>query len=316
MKQAIKTAILIGVLASGAAAATVRIKPSVESGPGRISLGKVADVETPYAVKAERLLNITVAHLPKGVSAIEITAEDIRRALQVSGINVSEINLVGATKSGITDPASPVARRRLLEEAGLSYLGQAHPDAHFGFSFNKVDFDIMTVSDPIVMAARPQNVSGPVRFDIAEADNPTQKIGHLYATLSKQIPVVAARRNLPRGRMLGEADLEVKYMDAAAAEDGLMKINDASGHRLAKGMAAGEMLKTTLFEKEIIAHRGDSVSLVAKRKTMTLSLGSARAATSGALGDVILVKRSGSRTKQQARLTGPGRAELVMGDAE
>lgn len=121
--------------------------------------------------------------------------------------------------------------------------------------------------------------------------------------------VVVARRPINRGRMIEAADLAVQERRFTAAADiGLTQTDAAVGQRARDFIPAGAMVTAGSIEAAPVVERGDAVTMWIRRGGVVVKA-SGRAQQAGGLGDVIPVRRDGTKRKQdliEAVVTGPG----------
>lgn len=121
--------------------------------------------------------------------------------------------------------------------------------------------------------------------------------------------VVVARRPINRGRMIESADLAVQERRFTEASDiGLTQTDAAVGQRARDFIPAGAMVAAASIEAAPVVERGDAVTIWIRRGGVVVKA-SGRAQQAGGLGDVIAVRRDGTKRKQdlvEAVVTGPG----------
>lgn len=131
----------------------------------------------------------------------------------------------------------------------------------------------------------------------------------LVAEVAVLREVVVARRPINRGRLIEPADLAVqarRFTDAA--EIGLTDVSAAAGQRARDFIPAGAMVTAGSIEAAPVVERGDAVTIWIRRGGVVVKA-SGRAQQAGGLGDVISVRREGTKRKQdliEAVVTGPG----------
>lgn len=99
---------------------------------------------------------------------------------------------------------------------------------------------------------------------------------------------------------------ERRFTDAA--DIGLTDVSAAVGQRTRDFIAAGAMVTAGSIEAAPVVERGDAVTIWIRRGGVVVKA-SGRAQQAGGLGDVISVRREGTKRKQdliEAVVTGPG----------
>ncbi len=121
--------------------------------------------------------------------------------------------------------------------------------------------------------------------------------------------VVVARRPINQGQLIAARDLKLEERRFERSEEiGMVDIAAAAGQVCKRFIREGEMIDARSIETRPVVRRGDVVQIVAGGGGVEIRT-SGQAQTSGALGDVITVRRDGSRRKQDlidATVAGPG----------
>ncbi len=308
------TAILLAI-ATAAEAATVRVQPAAVAADAKITVADVAVIEEAGEDLSDRLAAIVVAHLPEGCDSREIRAESLREAIGAAGVNLTKVKVTGAVRCRVSLEASAGSERKALLAAVECYLRGAAPKARFSVADLEIDFEYTGDFTPVVTAVQPSAAAGPVRFDVADAADPSVKVGHLYADLSKSVPALVAKRRMVGGHKIVGDDLEVAYVSACEAPDFCSELSEVIGRRTLRTITAGEVLRAGSLENLNVIKRGDQVTFLVQTKSMTASVRTL-ALEDGAIGDVVRLRRLGQRREYLGRVIAPGRAEPLGGGAE
>jgi flagella basal body P-ring formation protein FlgA len=308
------TAIFLA-LATVAEAATVRVQPTAVAADAKVTVADVAVIEEAGEGLHERLAAIVVAYLPAGSTTREIRAESLREAIAAAGVNSSKVNLTGAVRCRVTVQGAASSGRGAFLTAIERYLRGAAPKARFSVADVEIDFEYKPDFVPVVTAVQPSAAVGPVRFDVADAADPSVKVGHLYAELSKSVPALVARRRMVGGHKVVGDDLEVAYVSAAEAPDFCSELSEVIGRRTLRTITAGEVLRAGCLENRTVIKRRDQVTFLVRTKSMTASVRTL-ALEDGAVGDVVRLRRLGQRREYLGRVIGPGKAEPLGGGRE
>lgn len=310
MRQ-VATAFLIMLAAATAHGATVRLREAADVDGRKVTLGDVAIIETTSPRERARLASVVVDYLPRRCTSRLIKSHAIEEALAGAGVDLSRVRVVGATSITVTSahaPGGPVS----LIDAAANYLAVVAPEGRWEVLDMELDFDVPQGFQPVVTAVLPAAAAGPVRFDVADAKAPLEKLGHAFASLARRVRVVVARKRLFAGRKLSADDVEVKYMPVEMAADAFGGAEDIVGCRLRRGFKAGEILRVDSVVGQPVINHGDTVNLMIAAGGMALSVKTV-AIERGALGDVVRLKRTGSHRVYLAKVTGPGKAVLIDG---
>jgi flagella basal body P-ring formation protein FlgA len=120
--------------------------------------------------------------------------------------------------------------------------------------------------------------------------------------------VVVARRAINRGRVVETGDLSVEERRfTSAREIGLTETSAAVGQRAREFIQPGRMLTAGLVESPPVVHRGETVTIWIRRGGVVVK-SSGKAQGAGGLGDVVSVRRDGTKRHSdliEAVVTGP-----------
>jgi len=296
-------------ITAAAQGAVIRVNESAVVETPRITLGEVAVIEAPPAQRA-RLAAVVVAYVPRGESGTDVAGETLREALSGVGFNLAELRMTGAVKTAVELKSSLALRA--VSTAAARYLAAAAPKARFAVANVKLDFAPPKDFTPVVTAVRPGATAGPVRFDIADAADPSVALGHARARLEKSVPVLVARRALPGGCRISAGDIEIKFLPAESARGALSDAHEAIGRRTLVAVSRGGALSAAGMEEEPAIRRGDKVVLAVTRGKLTVSVNT-RAQENGLVGDVVRLKKAHGRGEYLATVTGPARATPLSG---
>ncbi len=123
--------------------------------------------------------------------------------------------------------------------------------------------------------------------------------------------VSVASRNLERGQVITEADVEVRLMNIAQAGNGFTEDTERLvGMTLKRPLRAGETLRLSHLQPTKVVARGDKVVVEARSNGLTVvAEGSALAA--GHVGEQIRVRNLQSNRVVSATVVAAGRVEIV-----
>ncbi len=177
---------------------------------------------------------------------------------------------------------------------------------------------------------RDLQIDGPqYRFDVRPRE--TQVVGLLSyevdvyqgEELQRTVPIVAevwllkevvsARRSINRGETVEGRDLCIEERRFSNANDvGLTELAAAIGQQSRTFIRPGEMLQPKHLETKPLIGRGDRVMIWSRRGGLVIKT-TGRAQREGSIGDVIEVRRDGTKRKQdllEAVVTGPATVSL------
>ncbi len=311
----LSTALLVVVTAAaGLAGATVRMSESAVVDGARVTLGDVAVVDTMNAAERARLSGVVVAFLGAGETSTVVDSDAVRQALSGAGVNLAYVNVAGAASVAVSRANGALATATLAKTLEES-LSRLSPEGLFSLSDISMDFPMDGHFSPVVLDARPKDLSGRVRFDLADASAPDEVIGHAFATVTRTRRVVVAKRSIMTGRTLSAADLALETRPVAQCAGGIDSIEDAVGRRTLSTFEPENVLREGLLASDEVVRRGDEVLLEYVSETMTVAVRT-KALENAAVGDVARLKRDGDRSEYLGRITGAGRAVPVSGGVQ
>ena len=127
--------------------------------------------------------------------------------------------------------------------------------------------------------------------------------------------VVVARRALPRGKLLGPDDVTLvsltsDQLEAHRAVSWTDTIDQVVGKELRRAVRAGAPIPPDETQPPIAARRREAVDVTVQAGACTVRM-TAIALENGRLGEMIRLQNPNGKGDFMARLTGPGRAEVV-----
>ncbi len=297
-------------MAAAAPAALIRLKETAVVDTPQVRLSEIAVIEGTGPVERARLGAVVVAYVHRDAASTEVRSDEVQEMLAAVGFNLTRITMAGsvATKVELASAGS----HRTVSRAAERYLSAAAPGARFAVTALRLDFEPPDGFVPVVTAVRPAAAPGPVRFDVADAADPSVKVGHALANLEKSLPAVTARRSIAGGARISAGDVEIVYMPAGRASLAFRDASRVVGRRTVASLSQGEPLTPAHLEGEPAVRRGDEVVLAVEHKGLTVRL-SARAQEDGMIGEVVRLRAARGRGEYLATVTGPGRARPIAG---
>lgn len=260
-----------------------------------------------------RLLGASRCKVSRPLGAPRLSSQPVRASAGNTGVQ-------RRAKRGVMAPSvqakEPTARDvRTLETEVREFLAArlaglpGRIDVRFSRA-NRLDLALPAESHHFEIHAASPVAPGLVTLEVRShsADGATREVP-LVAEVAVLREVVVARRPINRGRLIEPADLAVqerRFTDAA--DIGLTDVSAAVGQRTRDFIAAGAMVTAGSIEAAPVVERGDAVTIWIRRGGVVVKA-SGRAQQAGGLGDVISVRREGTKRKQdliEAVVTGPG----------
>jgi len=124
-------------------------------------------------------------------------------------------------------------------------------------------------------------------------------------------PVLVARRPLRRGEALSPDDVVRQIRDISSLRGRPLRTDDDIHGRAARAASTGTILTDEVIEPIPAVRRGEPVIAVA-RIGAVCATARVLALADGAVGDTIRVRAGESRTEFLVRVSGPGRAEVIL----
>jgi flagella basal body P-ring formation protein FlgA len=157
-----------------------------------------------------------------------------------------------------------------------------------------------------------ERLAGRVQVSYSVGGGETPDKGGLLLWIHNYLPVARAARDLPRGRVLEESDVEYAETDVSQVPSPLLAATNLTGAwRTLTPIAQGQLLESARLTRELWVKTGDTVSVVFVRPGLSVTV-PGRAFGSGGPGEPVEVRLRGSSRRFQARITGV-REVLVEG---
>jgi flagella basal body P-ring formation protein FlgA len=138
----------------------------------------------------------------------------------------------------------------------------------------------------------------------------------LWARVKVLVPVsrVVATEAIPPGRTLDPALVRLESREEFPSPGFLTGLEEVAGKVARRSIAAGIALRPEWLEPAKVVNRGDPVQVEVVNGAAHLKL-DAVAASSGAVGDTILVLNVDSKRQFRARVLSPGKVLVTRGDS-
>jgi flagella basal body P-ring formation protein FlgA len=165
------------------------------------------------------------------------------------------------------------------------------------------DIFLLTVGIPIGDASPSETTTNALA-----PTNPTVERVQVRVRVTRRPKVLAARRTIPQGQTIHEADLE--WREADDIRNGASEPETVVGMEARRTIRQGDFVKVSFVKPPTLIKRDDLVEVAVAYGTIHVTR-TMKARSDGVLNDVIeLVPRDGSRQgKMLARVTGNGKAE-------
>lgn len=341
MNRAALFILLLALLASGTRAGdsiTLRRSATVEPG-APVRLADIADLQGPLA---ESLARIEVAADPVSLPldpdrTRRLDIDLVRRALERDRtINWSRLTLRGsAVRLVLPEPArnarpdlvapkpspareeeprTPITAgtiRALAHQVLLNILRVEPEDLRVRWPDRHDDLLEEAVGERIIhIQPLGRSPRIPLSVTIYEGDR-IVRTEHLRAELAVRRTVHLVARAVPRGTRLAEGDFTTRTMWLEPESDPAPEV---LGQMTTRRLEPGSVIARTDIEPPLVVQRGEFIALHCVAGAVALKA-RARALESARDGEVLRVEMTGTGEKVMARMSGRGRAVLVVPSA-
>ncbi|HWV16021.1 MAG TPA: flagellar basal body P-ring formation chaperone FlgA [Cellvibrio sp.] len=125
-------------------------------------------------------------------------------------------------------------------------------------------------------------------------------------------PVAIASRNLQRGELVGEADINISELDVSQYRQGYSKnAEQIIGKELKYPMNKGDAFRDSILDAPIAIKRGDEVSVEALAGSIRV-ITTGTAVSDGRVGQKIRVKNNNSAKILSATVIGAGKVQSIL----
>lgn len=124
--------------------------------------------------------------------------------------------------------------------------------------------------------------------------------------------IVVATRNLGRGDIVREADVELRVVEGPVrGVEAVSQLRDAVGLEVARPITAGQVLDGRSLQRPVLVRRGQAVTVCARAQGVSVRT-TAKALADGSRDDLILLESIETKQKFTARVVGPQQAEVYV----
>jgi len=290
------------------AATGIVFKQQVTVGDEQVKLADVAQVT---GKNREQLSRFVVGRSPVPGQKRLFKAEAIVRMLQLRQI---DFNWSGSRQIVVRRLGTPVTQTA-MREIVTQYLDEVQskfPRADVQFLNPHYPADFMLPVGETEHRVKPSSsrIIGSRRLSIQFVQGRrTVHTAVVSGTLAVMADVVTAVTDLERGVLLDASVLTMTPKDLGALRSPFFTIADVVGHRLKRGVRAGDVVKAQLLAVQHDVARGDVVRITIKQGGLMLNARGV-AQQNGAVGDVIRVLNSRSRKQLNGRVVAPGEVQV------
>lgn len=301
-----------------AAQVTVALPPSGTVAGPRILLGEVAfiDLLAPQArALAEAVAKVDLGSAPGAGEMVILRRGQLEQRLLASGLDFSEVAFALPEELTITGRGQELDEEN-LKQALEEYMAGTEP-------YQSGRYRLITVNFGPLPTLPPGRVS--YRFTPQGSTNPTHLAGTFFfavdgkevgrtrvtAQINLTIEAVLATRNLSRGHILQQKDLNLGWAPYTKARGAINDPNMAVGQTLKSALKAGEPLNDRNLTKSLMVRRGDMVTLTAQQGGLRVTA-TGEARQDGSYGDTISILNVNSKKIISGKITGPGQVAIIF----
>lgn len=336
MVQHFRRALLVWLwLCAAGIAGEISLRNTANVDHAVVRLGDVAEIYGLDDQKRTELLAIELLPSPasgqiKKISVREIQDAMARRAPEfaawtIAGSNEVAVSRAVTRKARAAPPSQPKTispvmgdrARNQIEEAILNYIRERLGDEAWD-----VEADLSEEQLAAVAAAHAVQVTGGryvdaerVQFRIevgAAEDRVTWKV---TARVSLPPMIVVARRELTRGEMIAEQDVElVRAGEAQGLLEPFASLDDVVGKETTRAIAVGQPVTEPSVRATLLVRRGQVVTVYSRCGGVQIRT-TGRAKEDGSHGALVPVEAIGSRAAFHARVSGPQEVEIYAASA-
>jgi flagellar basal body P-ring formation protein FlgA len=326
----IMTSVFVPFLAANPlTACELRLRTQCNPAGPVVTLGDVADIESADAQQSKSLAAVELFPAPGAGEQRLLSVREIQDLLLLRGVNLTEHRFTGSSEVAVQTivlrpriaankpvPAGEMQRiKRRVCEALLKYLGEHTTSPQtWDVQFELTDDLAGRLADPVCplsIAGGCDPWTGRQRFDLdvgaAKAST------HFVLDVNVRIvpPVVVARRQLARGAILREDDVELRRASAAdnTQAGALHSVEEAVGHELVRPIPAGSPIASDSLRAPLAVHRGEVVTVYAQSGSIRIRT-NARARDEGSVGELVAVESLLNRSTYYARVSGIREVEV------
>lgn len=262
-----------------------------------VRLGDVADIT---GANAEVLAAITLSPAPQPGQSKRLQSSLIQARLRRAGVDPAGVELRGARQVEATTLWQEVGRRQLAASLG-DHIRETMP---WSEEDTLVEIplpleDVVVPEGLLEIEWRPApgyRMVGDGAFQgVVRVDGRQERTLLVKARIEPHTDVLVTVTDLPRGRMIGPADLQVQRVPVSQAPLGaLSDLSDALGQVAQRNVFPGQVLTNRSMAKPVLIRRNQPVSFVTSSGAVRVQ-GRAIAVSDARAGDVAQLRGMDSK---------------------
>ncbi|MBI1319545.1 MAG: flagellar basal body P-ring formation protein FlgA [Candidatus Hydrogenedens sp.] len=284
-----------------AGADTLRLKEEVYVKGPTVTLGDVADIE---GERADELATIKLSNAARPGDSKQVFAGLVESRLRDAGVDSEDFEIVGSRSVRATTIHLDVTRDEVAQSL-RHYIVESMPwdERDTEIAVTTPNFDLTMPDGALAIDWRPSphfTYAGSGSFTgTVNIDGEPQRTITVRADIQPYVAVVVAARDIPRGSMVGPADIELRKEALAQTSDGAMfDPADVLGMVAKKTIFPGQMLDRRYIEQRLLVRRNETVDVVVRAGSVQLHA-RAVAKMDGREGDLIVCVNPQSKEQMQ-----------------
>ncbi len=306
--------------------AQIELREEVEMDHDDVQLGDIARIHAADPDVRQHISELDMGVLDGETTGLMIGRSRVAIRLRLSGLDASEFQISGATKSVVRRRVPQVVTDSAIESAAVPTMEDA-----LGVPASQLR---VRLNSPM-MATLPKQVQDEVGLRVEVQSPLSARIGTVSLTVRlwrgpqlvfsrsgrfevfQQQHVAVTRTSLPRGHVIEARDVQFTDRFLAIPADQLDE-SQVIGRQVRNTLPAGRMIAVrdllaapTPKQKQLIKAR-DNVSVTAISGQLRVKLTAAEAMEAGKAGDVIKIRNLKSKEIITGRVTGAGQVEIRL----
>ncbi|MEZ5940739.1 MAG: flagellar basal body P-ring formation chaperone FlgA [Planctomycetaceae bacterium] len=289
-----------------------------------VRIGDVADVSASSMALAEQIRELDVDQFDTESTRV-IPRQQIELRLRLFGLGEFDVRVEGAKSVEVTRTTTPT-RDVALETAITAQMVK-----QYSLTSEQIRVRLMTSVENLFPSSSLEELDwdvllpGAVPYGrhslLVRGLANGRLVGTRQVSVDIQIhkPLVVANRDLPAGYVITESDIEFSEYWCSEADTSaalVQVISSLTARAIKKGEPIRQRdLKTVDVRDQFVVRQRDSVSVVARSGTLSITLQAAEAMQNGKVGDRIWLRNLDSKRLISGVITAPGAAEIELSPA-
>lgn len=314
--------------------AEIALRPQATCSKAIVRLADLADVRPAGGETLTELAELELLPAPAAGQEKCFTQHELRDLLGLLGVDVSRHTFTGAAQVSLTAAADRFTKVRRASASSASYAA----------SRRQVEAQVTKAVREHLAEAAPNEIFGEIQPQLADEavrQFAAMQTGVASATggqapwtgtqqflvrwqhasrvveqtvtvdVSPAPRVLALRRPLTRGAVLGAADVELVVQHATArTDDAFIDLDEVLGKELLQGAVAGQVLRRNMLRAPLLVKQGQPITVYSRAPGIQIrTVGIAK--DDGSQGELVTVESPDTKQRYFARVTGMQEAEVM-----